>query len=348
MVRTKFNNAPLSTQFKAHSKKVVEADIENEGNFDQVVSTGSTLLDLAISGGVVRGGGIPGGIFVEIFGPPGAGKTVIISEIAYRIQKRGGEVKFCDPEGRLNPKFASLFGVDVTKIDYSRPDEISELFQAIYKWDPQPKGVMHALLADSLAALCSDVEMSGDDAYGARRAKQFSEGFRKTCRILANNNYIMIASNQIRDEFNAQGHGPKTKSSGGRAIPHYASLRLRCMTPAKITKKKKIAGSEQSRVIGTETSITVVKSSVWESWHEAPLTVIYDYGIDDIRQNLQFIKDNTGGKIYTFDNEKLAVSLDASIAIIEEEKLEKKLREETIDLWLEIEEQFKTERKRKR
>jgi RecA/RadA recombinase len=37
---------------------------------NMVVSTGSTLLDLAISGNRVRGGGLPGGIIVEIFGPP--------------------------------------------------------------------------------------------------------------------------------------------------------------------------------------------------------------------------------------------------------------------------------------
>ena len=32
-----------------------------------IVSTGSTQLDLAIYGGRVRGGGIPGGIIIEIF-----------------------------------------------------------------------------------------------------------------------------------------------------------------------------------------------------------------------------------------------------------------------------------------
>jgi len=32
------------------------------GNTEVMISTGSTLLDLAISGGRVKGGGIPGGI----------------------------------------------------------------------------------------------------------------------------------------------------------------------------------------------------------------------------------------------------------------------------------------------
>ena len=37
-------------------------------NMEQVLSTGSTLLDLAISGKRVRGGGVPGGVLMEIFG----------------------------------------------------------------------------------------------------------------------------------------------------------------------------------------------------------------------------------------------------------------------------------------
>ena len=36
-----------------------------DGNTETMISTGSTLLDLAITGGRVRGGGLPGGILVE-------------------------------------------------------------------------------------------------------------------------------------------------------------------------------------------------------------------------------------------------------------------------------------------
>ena len=62
-------NEGLSQQVKRHSKAPVEKKPELEGDTTIMVSTGSTLLDLAISGGRVRGGGIPGGIMVEIFGP---------------------------------------------------------------------------------------------------------------------------------------------------------------------------------------------------------------------------------------------------------------------------------------
>ena len=76
-----------------------------KGNIDALLSTGSTLLDLAISGGVVRGGGIPGGIMVEIFGPSGSGKTSLLAEICASAIARGGRVRVLDPEGRLNREY---------------------------------------------------------------------------------------------------------------------------------------------------------------------------------------------------------------------------------------------------
>ena len=70
-------------QIKARAKAKPEPIqvTPNEGDFGTVISTGSTLLDLAISGGRVRGGGIPAGILLEIYGPSGTGKTSVLAEM---------------------------------------------------------------------------------------------------------------------------------------------------------------------------------------------------------------------------------------------------------------------------
>ena len=69
MKRTK--NIKLSRQVRAKVSKKPEKKQEYDGDTGKMISTGSTLLDLAISGGRVRGGKIPAGILVEIFGPAG-------------------------------------------------------------------------------------------------------------------------------------------------------------------------------------------------------------------------------------------------------------------------------------
>ena len=339
----------LPKQMKAKAKKPKPERKKYDGNDETMISTGSTLLDLAISGGRKRGGGIPGGIFVEIFGPSSSGKTVLLCEIAGAVQRQGGEVMFKDPEARLNKQFAQIFDLDVDKIDLSQPNTIPEVFKPIREWEPKNQEVINGVFADSLAALSTDMEMEDKDKYGMRRAKEFSEELRKTCRVLTERNMLLVASNQIRTNVDASAFGRQTSAPGGKALEFYASLRLRLVYSKKIKKKKSIQGKAVEKVVGIETEIEVDKSSVWEPYHSAPLTILFDYGIDDVRDCLQFIKNYSKESVYTLGGEKLDKSMDKSIALVEEGGTEmiQELKNEVIDLWEEIQEKFKIERKPK-
>lgn len=331
-----------------HPKKEKE---QYDGDFKRVISTGSTLVDLAISGGRVRGGGIPSGILVEIFGPSGSGKTVLLSEIAGAVQRQGGQILFKDPEARLNPQFAKLFGLELEEGSYSMPNTVTEVFQTVREWEvPDDKGVTHGIFADSLAALSTDMEMDAKegDKMGMRRAKEFSEELRKTCRILQQKNLLMVCSNQVRQNLDAGPYGQKYTTPGGLAMEFYSSLRLRTLKPEKIKEKRTIAGKEVVRVVGVEVQIEVAKSSIWKPYRTAPVTILFDYGIDDIRQNLQFIKDYTKSTTYTLNGEPVGRSLAEAIRNIEKDKLERELREAVIDLWEDIESEFDSDRKPKR
>ena len=344
------HTTPLSKQMKEKVDKVKEKKEELDGNFGTVISTGSTLLDLAISGGRVRGGGIPGGILVEAFGPSGSGKTVLLSEIAGAVQRQGGAVMFHDPEARLNTQFARMFGLELADKDHHKPDRVPEVFSAVRKWEVDNPKVINGVFADSLAALSTTTEMDNDDGdkMGMRRAKEFSEELRKTCRIIKQNNYLMVCSNQVRQNLDAGPYGQKYTTPGGESIGFYSSLRLRFAKPEKIKVKRKIAGKEESRVVGVEVLVEVFKSSIWKPYHTAPITILFDYGIDSIRDELQYIKDKTASKVYTIGSESLSNSLEESIKIIEQDGLEKELKEEVITLWEDIESKFETERKPKR
>lgn len=346
MQRTK--KPPLSEQIKVKVAKPIKKKAELDGNTNAMISTGSTLLDLAISGGRVRGGGIPSGILVEIFGPSGAGKTVLLCEIAGDIQRKGGDIMFHDPEARLNDQFAMMFDLKMEEADYSTPDTIPEVFTKVRKWEPESKQI-NGIMADSLAALSTDMEMDNDDGdkMGMRRPKEFSEQLRKTARILAQKNLLMVCSNQVRVNVDAGPYGQKYKSPGGEAVGFYSSLRLRLNTPAKLIKKVKIAGKEKKMSIGVTTVIEVFKSSVWKPHRTAPVTIIFDYGVDDVRENLQYIKTNTSNTKYMVGDRDLGVSMSKAIDIVEEEVLQAQLKEEVINLWEEIESKFTSNRKKK-
>jgi RecA/RadA recombinase len=369
MERTKKPEVLLSTQMKRRVIAVKEKELKKEeydGDFGRVISTGSTLLDLNISGGRIRGGGLPGGILVEIFGPSGSGKTVFLAEIAGAVQRQGGEIKFNDPEARLNKQFAKMFGLNLLSEDYSRPDTVPELFAPVRAWKPKSLKVINGYFGDSLAALSTDMEMDPKkgDAYGMRRAKELSEECRKTCRILAQNNYLMVCSNQVRENIGATEYQVKFNSPGGVAIGFYASLRLRTANPVKIKKvlckekdekddkdekEKKGKDRNSERIIGVRTDIEVFKSSIWKPFRTTPVTIIFDYGIDDIRENLTFVKEVTKNSVFGFANgDGLSNSIDKAIKIIEDDKLEDRLKNEVIDLWEGIERKFDQNRKPKR
>ncbi len=343
MKRTK-----LSDQVNAHAKEAVEPQKKYDGSA-QTVSTGSTLLDLAISGGRFREGGIPGGILVEIFGPSGAGKTVLLCEIAGAVQRQGGQISFRDPEARLNKQFAQLFDLNVDDIEYDTPTTVPEIFEPVRKWEPEPPGKIHGIFADSLAALSTDWEMEGKDQYGMRRAKEFSEQCRMTCRTLTDKNFLMVCSNQIRQNLDAGPYGQKYKSPGGESIGFYSSLRLKCSSGYKLKEEQKIAGKSVKQVIGVETEVEVFKSSVWKPFRTAPVIIIFDYGIDDIRANLRFLKQSRKDTTYTLNGtDKLGQSIDAAIDTIEENNLEQELKAAVIQVWNEIEEKFSHDRKPKK
>lgn len=327
------------------------SDSMQPAGIDRVVSTGSTLLDLAISGGRFREGGIPFGVLVEIFGPSGTGKTVLLCQIAGNVQKMNGGIMFHDPEARLNTQFAKMFGLDPSNFSYTIPDTIPQVFKGVRDWagneEALSKNAVHAVFADSLAALSTDMEMTKEegDKMGMRRAKEFSEELRKTCRIITQHNLLMVCSNQVRQNLDAGPYGQRYASPGGEAIGFYSSLRLRCHSPQKVKLKRRVKGQEHERVVGIKTDIEVHKSSIWKPYHSAEIFILFDYGIDDIRGNLKYLKSTTGDSVYKLGDRKLDKSIDEAIRIVEEEGLEAEVKEATINLWNEVERSFDGERK---
>ena len=149
--------------------------------------------------------------------------------------------------------------------------------------------------------------------------------------------------NELIDRYHYLGY----RRTGGAQIGFYSSLRLRTLSPQKITEKRTVSGQEVKRVVGVKVQVEVYKSSIWKPYRTAPVTIIFDYGIDDIQDCLQFIKDHSRENVYHLDGQALAKSMKEAISIVEKEKLEESLRKQVILKWNEIESQFDSQRKPK-
>lgn len=325
-------------------KKSAEEELKPLDNlvldWSKTLSTGSTLLDLAISSNRKYGGGIPGGILAEIFGRSGSGKTSILSELCGSAQACGGHTRFEDPEARLDGEYARTYGVEVAKKDYAQPNTVTELFEHFEAWKP-PKEHVNVFAADSLAALSTNLELEKGDKMGMRRAKEFSEGLRKNARRINDNGDIMACSNQVR-----QGdYGDVTP--GGKAVEFYSSLRISVNQREKLYKEKAFGGKKIKRAFGIKSHCVVAKSSIDKPYRDVPIYIVFDYGIDDIRGNLQWMKDTLGTTKYNAVNKEYQ-RMDQAIDWIEKNNLEEELRKEVIELWEKVETGFKHVRKKKK
>jgi RecA/RadA recombinase len=312
-----------------------------------VVSTGSTLLDLEISGGRIRGGGIPGGILAIIQGRSGLGKTALLAEISASAQAKGGECRFCDPESRLDKEYTQIYGVSIEEnFEYYRPDTVKELFSTyLWDWEPKDKNKINVFASDSVAALSTELEMEGEDKFGGKQAKEFSAGLRKSARLIASPDKLVVFSNQMRVDI---GTG-RDKATGGEGLTYYASLivTLTRDNPFKIEKTKKFNGKDIKKTIGINSLCQVTKSTVDIPYGIAPISIIAGYGIDDVRANLQYVKDITANTKYDCFNDKAYVRMDDAIDYIEENGLEIDLKNRVIDLWEEVRAEFAVQRKKK-
>lgn len=345
MARKRKQSEPksLTEQVEELAEEKIQRKPQYDGNSELITSTGSTLLDLEISGERVRGGGIPAGILVEIYGEKSTGKTVLLCEIAGNVQAHGGQVMFKDPEARLDKQFARRFGVEPDEIDYDTPDKVPEIFEPIRKWKPKNTEVVNGIFADSLAALSTELEMAADegDKMGMRRAKEFSQECRKTCRTLVNNNYLMVCSNQLRATGNA--FGKKKDTPGGNAIPYYSSLRIELKLIEKMTREVELDTGRKNKegdpiinkikkFYGTEVEAYIEKSSVAMPFGTAPLFILGQYGVDDVRANLVWYKQTTKSGTYFAGGR----SLEEAISMVERDNKQSELREAVINLWEQI------------
>ena len=232
--------------------------------------------------------------------------------------------------------------MNIPKKNYKRPDTVTEMMNFIYSWKPESNERINVIATDSLAALSTDLELDTEDKMGMRRGKEFSQGLRKTCRLIANNNWLIACSNQLR----SGPHGDFTP--GGNAVPYYSSVRIRVREKGPITLTRKIGSKkrEVEKSIGILSSCFIKKSTVDDPYREAPIYIVFGYGIDDIRGNLQWYKDMTGETTYDCVNKNYARMNDA-IRYIEDNDLQDELKEKVIDLWEEIENKFLISRKTK-
>jgi len=292
---------------EAVRKRIMEGEPKSLSPAPVRFTTGCTLMDLVVGGG--QGMGWKGGTLINLVAIEGGGKTQLTAEsIAHNYHAKKGQGfwhRFIDREHRFSFDTERMFGMTVCDRSEWVPDTIEELDGVLTKLLTEAKNP-GMIVVDSLDAFSteetevraekrmkqvdagSDVKQDGSYTVTTGTPKFLSESLRITMADAARSQTAVILLSQVRAKLNAAQFDPnKLNRNGGKALDHWCDT-IGWLKPLRFFG----VGSEKDgtyRDTGCVVKFWTTKSSTPRPFRECIYTILFDYGIDNIGSNLDFL-----------------------------------------------------------
>jgi len=270
-------------------------------------------------------GGLPRGRIIDIFGQESSGKSTIAMYLVAQIQKNGGKAAWIDLEYCYLSKYGSKLGIDNSKLILSQPQsgEVAlDTVETLVK-----TGGLDIIVIDSTANLVPQKELDDniEQASIALQARLLSKGLRKITGISSQSKTVIVFISQLRVKIDSFGMGPKTESTGGKALKFYSSVRL------KVEKVKALKKADVH--IGNRLRITGVKNKISFPNRVAEIDLYFEKGIDVIGDIFDVACGegivSRSGTTYSYAGEKISVGRDKCVEELEKNKeLYEKIRKQ--------------------
>lgn len=295
----------INKQFKGQNYKTaffLAGDEDAPTNVHEWISSGCSMLDLAISNR--PNGGFPVGRITEITGLEASGKSLLAAHTLAETQKKGGLAVYIDTESATSSEFLTAIGVDIKKMLYVPLETIEEIFETIEtiveNVRKSDKDRLVTIVVDSVMGASTKIEMSAEydkDGYATSKSIILSKAMRKVTNWIARERICLIFTNQLRTKLGVSFGDPWT-TSGGKAIPFHASVRLRLKSIGQIKVK--------DSVVGIKTRVTVVKNRMGPPLRSIDYDIYFESGIDNYGGWLTIMKDfkmvSQAGAWYTYED----------------------------------------------
>ena len=236
--------------------------------------SGSPKLDDAL------GGGWPKGRFIEIFGPESGGKTTLVLHAIASHQKQwpDEDIGLIDSEYSFDEEYAAKLGVNTKYLIVNQP---SSGVQALNVMRQLIQGGVKCLVVDSVAALTTQAEMDGDlgDQQVADQARMMSRALRTLTTEAGSRKVTIFFTNQVREKIGVM-YGDRTTTPAGRALKHYASIRVQISKMG--TVKDKVDGEDV--VVSVKTKADVKKNKTAAPFMRAEFCISFGHGIDGVAE----------------------------------------------------------------
>lgn len=251
------------------------------------VPSGSLALD------VITGGGYPVTRVAEVYGDPSSGKSLLLASFFRGVQAMGGVCVLGAAES-FDAAFADAIGVNRALLDFAPVLTVEAAEKVVLvAIDVAPKrgdGALIGIGLDSLAALPTEHELeeldAGDQGARAKRIRRF---LRVATAAAAQRNVAVVITNQTYERIGVM-FGEKKSTSGGKALPFFASLRVELEATQKLLASGRRTGGRPAQrvdgrrvveeVRGVEVRAYVSKSKVCPPFREAEVHVDFKTGLD--------------------------------------------------------------------
>tara|TARA_R100001377_G_scaffold30062_2_gene16413 strand:+ start:3600 stop:4769 length:1170 start_codon:yes stop_codon:yes gene_type:complete len=299
----------INKQFKGQALKTaffLDGDDDSPSNVTEWISSGCSMLDLGISNR--PDGGFPVGRITEITGLEASGKSLLAAHTLAETQKKGGLAVYIDTESATSSEFLTAIGADLKTMLYVPLETIEEIFETIETIvegvRKSDKDRLVTIVVDSIMGASTKIELAAEydkDGYATSKSIILSKAMRKVTNWIARERICLIFTNQLRVKMGVS-FGDQWTTAGGKAIPFHASVRLRLKNTGQI--KATVNGTEQ--VVGSKTSVQVVKNRMGPPHRKIDYEIYYDSGIDNYGGWLLTMKKfklvNQAGAWYTLDD----------------------------------------------
>jgi|SRR6185295_13076568 len=340
---------------------------------DDALSTGSTLLNLAMSG-MPEGGLFPKHYYLW-WGDSGSGKSKLtmtaFAEAVRNPRYDDHDLIHDNVENGTQMDYAEHFGKRV--YDRIRPPSgtraepvySSTTEEFYFNLDNAFKRGPFIYVLDSMDGLDTEDDQQtfrkrknahardkldeASGSYGTAKARQNSSGLRGVMAKLFRSDSILIVISHAKMTIGQKSRFQPRSRSGGTSLKFFAHVEL--LTSVVGPLKKRVRGKD--RIVGINVAVKVEKNR--QTGQEGKLLEIPIYrdrlGIDDVASCVDFLieeghwKENDKKKIIAREFTPKPVDRDELIVSIENEDMEPDLRKLVTSVWKEIEEESRPGRK---
>jgi len=257
---------------------------------DEFLKTGLIALDA-----ILGGQGIPRGVFIELRGPQGVGKTSIALQLCANLCKKGRRVLYIDAECAVSSSQINELGVfpylnnGFTLKKASRYGDVEDTLDYFLKEE-----VVDFVVIDSVAALtkfgmpksksvCENI-IGQDSGVMSKFLEKYN-----VAKCLNKVSFLFL--NQCRTKV--QMKGPTMEiSCGGRAFEFYMDARIRLYSLEQMRSKKDNYFNDRSRDVafGAKLIMEIFKSKFSTCFISIPIYLEYGRGVSNVLTLIDILK----------------------------------------------------------